>query len=89
LNHSAIEPANNFDIATALKEQGNHSEGAEPKYRYPDMSNSSDFFGHSSLSFCFVLNGLAQSFLGYIEDPDEDMNKIEAAAISKVLQRNL
>jgi hypothetical protein len=77
--YSAIqEPANNFDLATALKEQRNRSEGMEPKYRYPDFSNSSDSFGHSSLSFCFILNGLAQSFIGYIEDPDEEMNKKES-----------
>ena len=79
LFNSWTEPAHNFDLATAIQEQRNRSDGMEPKYRYPDFSHSSDFFNQHSLSFRFILNGLAQSFVGYIEDPDEEINKVEAA----------
>uniref|UniRef100_A0A183C458 Uncharacterized protein n=1 Tax=Globodera pallida TaxID=36090 RepID=A0A183C458_GLOPA len=63
----------NYDLATALKERHCVSVGIEHRY-YAD-SHSSDFLGHSSsLSLRFLLNGLARSFIGYLEDPDEEMN---------------
>jgi hypothetical protein len=58
----------------------------QPIYRYPDFSNSSDLFGgqsSSSQSFMFLLNGLAKSFVSYIDDPDEEINQMMEMA-SKV-----
>uniref|UniRef100_A0A914H189 Uncharacterized protein n=1 Tax=Globodera rostochiensis TaxID=31243 RepID=A0A914H189_GLORO len=77
LKHSPIDhqykPVKNYDLATALKERHCASVGIEHRY-YAD-SHSSDFLGHSSsLSLRFLLNGLARSFIGYLEDPDEEMN---------------
>lgn len=40
------------------------------------------------MSFRFILNGLAQSFIGYIEDPDEEVNKKEAVPQSNIIQEN-
>jgi hypothetical protein len=87
-NH-ILEPAGKYDLATALKEHRNRSAGMQPIYRYPDFSNSSDFFGgqsSSSQSFMFLLNGLAKSFVSYIDDPDEEINQMMELASKVSLQ---
>jgi hypothetical protein len=87
-NH-ILEPAGRYDLATALKEHRNRSAGMQPIYRYPDFSNSSDFFGgqsSSSQSFMFLLNGLAKSFVSYIDDPDEEINQMMELASKVSLQ---
>jgi hypothetical protein len=54
-------------LATALKDRYKSVE-QDSKVHYAD----SNFLGHSSMSFKSIIATLCNSFIGYIDDPDEN-----------------
>jgi hypothetical protein len=60
-------------LATALKDRYKSVE-QESQVHYAD----SNFLGHSSMSFKSIIATFCNSFIGYIDDPDENDYKTSA-----------